>query len=360
MLETIREYGLEQLEHTGEIDYTHRRHATWYLQLADIADRGLEGADQVVWLARIEIEHDNFRVALSWALEHDLALALGIAGRLWNFWDYRTHLREGLHWLEQTLDGAQHIDSADRVTALNGAGVLRYSLGDYQGGVALNDEAVALARRLGDRRGMARAIHAQAIGAANLKDYPRAISLFQESIKHSRAAGDAHYESLGLGNLGYTLFLQGDLEGATSAIEERVSRYSITGNAEGLAGCLNSLGCIARAQADFDRANRLFRESLALGRDLGDLALVAENLRALALVAVDQRDFASASRLFAATDLLRETTGVALETWHDAAERAGVEAAREQLGEEVFQNAWAAGRAMPWDDVVREVLGKAL
>ena len=96
MLETIREYGTELLAGRSETAKTGRRHAAYYLALAEQAGPALIGPGAVAWLARLDAEHDNLRAALRWAREHDDgAAALRLAAALWPFWQRRGHLSEG-------------------------------------------------------------------------------------------------------------------------------------------------------------------------------------------------------------------------------------------------------------------------
>src|SRR5207247_8882846 len=123
MLETIREYAAEQLEDSGEVNERRRRHAEWFLALAEDAYPHLRGSP-TEWLNRLEREHDNLRVALD-RLEAsgETQLALQLAGALAGFWFMRGHLAEG----ERRLEGALRADerpTAARAKALNGASLL--------------------------------------------------------------------------------------------------------------------------------------------------------------------------------------------------------------------------------------------
>src|SRR6516225_7294988 len=114
MLQTLREYGLECLASEGETETTRRAHASYYLALAEEAETALSGPQEIMWLERLEQEHENLRVALQWLLEQaegvlargdEAEMALRLAGALWRFWLVRGHLSEGRHWLERVLAG---------------------------------------------------------------------------------------------------------------------------------------------------------------------------------------------------------------------------------------------------------------
>ena len=134
MLETIREYALERLKASGEEDVLRRQHAAYYLALAEAAEPQIQGAEQAVWLDRLETEHDNLRAALAWSLEarglrqengfqaqvshispesstslqppaSSLSeIGLRLAAALGEFWWPLGHVSEGRRWLNQILD----------------------------------------------------------------------------------------------------------------------------------------------------------------------------------------------------------------------------------------------------------------
>ncbi len=153
MLEPVRQYARERLEESEESDATLRRHAAFFLDLAEEAEPELKGAAQEEWLERLEAEHDNFRAALSWAMEQreaELGLRLGAA--LVEFWHLHVHHSEAQRWLKGALAKEKAPPSA-RMKALERAGFLAWEQGDYERAVALGEEALKLARRLGDEVG---------------------------------------------------------------------------------------------------------------------------------------------------------------------------------------------------------------
>jgi predicted ATPase len=156
MLETIREFGLEQLAHTNELEATRQSHAIYYLSLAEEAEPNLKGADQKTWLQRLNREQDNLRAALRWAIEHHAGeLTQRMAGALQSFWLTRGYWSEGRRWLEESLamDSGAALAPAVRAKALYGAGVLTRFQGDFARARMLCEQSLMLYRALADQTG---------------------------------------------------------------------------------------------------------------------------------------------------------------------------------------------------------------
>jgi predicted ATPase/DNA-binding SARP family transcriptional activator len=148
MLETIREYALEQLRAAGEDDEIGGRHARFYAALLERAEPKLTGADQARWLDRLEAEHANLQAALRWASQTgDTDLALLMAARLWRFWQLRGHFAEGRRWLEEVL-ATEESTSMARAKALIGLAGLCYWQGDWDAAEAAYGRARELAKGL--------------------------------------------------------------------------------------------------------------------------------------------------------------------------------------------------------------------
>ena len=104
MLETIHEFAFEQLERSGEARSMRARHAEYFLNLAEAAERELRGPPSLVWLDRLEAEHDNVRGLVRWAIETcNAELALRMCTALHRYLGARGHLGEGQRWLESAL-----------------------------------------------------------------------------------------------------------------------------------------------------------------------------------------------------------------------------------------------------------------
>ena len=179
----MREYALERLEASGEAETIRHAHAAFYLALAEQAESELTGPAQVEWLTRLEVEHDNLRAALGWAIERQPPTAIGIrlAGSLWRFWWMHGHYHEGRGWLEALV--AQGAGSeAERAKALYGAGSLATEQGDYEQAVVLLENALAAARTAGDATVAALALTDLGSIARQQGAYGRATELHGEAL----------------------------------------------------------------------------------------------------------------------------------------------------------------------------------
>ncbi len=113
VLEPVRQYALDKLEESDEAEEARRRHAEFFLGLAEETETEMRGPEQATWLDRLEAEHDNLRGALSWALERgEPELGLHLAEAFWWFWEARGYFDEGRRWLEQALAKGSRVTSA--------------------------------------------------------------------------------------------------------------------------------------------------------------------------------------------------------------------------------------------------------
>jgi len=157
MLETIREFGWEQLTLTAELEAARRAHAAYYLSFAEQAEPHLVGIDQKAWLRRLEVEQDNLRAALRWAIEHHAGeMAQRMAGALQPFWLTRGYWSEGRRWLEESLamDSGATLAPAVRAKALYGAGILTRFQGDFARARMLLEQSLTVYRALADQTGV--------------------------------------------------------------------------------------------------------------------------------------------------------------------------------------------------------------
>jgi predicted ATPase/class 3 adenylate cyclase/Tfp pilus assembly protein PilF len=312
MLQTIREFAREQLVESGEMDVISNAHAAYFVSLASEAEPHLMGRSAAEWLDRFEDEHDNVRAALAWLRERgDAAQAIRLAGALWRFWWLRGHIGEGREELEAALALAEPDDPAlksARAAALDGAGALAETQGDYDRAQTLHEQALAISRVLDDHIGIARALGNLGVVAFDRREDDKAGALLQESLTIARESGNDFLIATALNDLGRVSYEQGDLEQAEALYRESLALRRRIGSESDVARSLNNLGGVALNMGNFGRAAELFGESLELYRTVSDPWGAAGALINLALAAREQGDTSRATDLFAESlELFRET-----------------------------------------------------
>ncbi len=304
LLETIREYAWEKLVASGESEQVQTCHRDFFLGLAQEAEPRLRRAEQVVWLSRLEVEHDNLRGALRWSLSRgDSGAGLQLAASLSRFWYLRGYWNEGRRWLGEALASGPYPQAPDdslervRAQALLGAGWLADESGTE---VALYGEALAVCRKLGAEGmwGAAFALRGLGTNAYLQNDYEKAAPLLDESLALFREVGDPWGMGLTHFSLGWMAINRNDQPQAEPAWKESLSLFRQAGDRWGIAVVLSSLGYIARLHGDYQQASQFTRDSLTLFQELGDKAGIAQSLNRLGTVAFNRDEFKQAKALF--------------------------------------------------------------
>jgi predicted ATPase/class 3 adenylate cyclase len=270
MLETIRQYAAEQLATSGATDEFRRRHAEWFLSLLEEMEPGLTGREQKMLLERLDTEHDNARQALAWAIggDHDADLGLKLAGSMSVYWEVRAYQTEGQRWLEQALALTAGTRTPARVKACVNAGVLTER--DPAASRRFLEEALAIARELGEPRMVALAVHSLARLEAVMSNSDRAIALLEESLEIARDLVDRKSMWESLHTLSGIALDRGKYLEAQALTEEALACAREVGDTRRLARSKSSLGAIAYAEGAFELAFSLHSETLLISRELGD------------------------------------------------------------------------------------------
>jgi predicted ATPase/serine/threonine protein kinase len=301
MLQTIRDYGLEQLAASGEAAATRRAHAAYCLVLAEEETAGHADATDAKWADRFEMEHDNLRSALEWLIESgDAAWGMRLGTALFRFWETREHFGEGRDRLVRLLNlpGAAARSRA-RARALFAAGVLAGDQGDYASAQKLLEESLEIARELKDDSGVAVSLNALAVFSRDRGELAAAGALFEESLALCRQSGDGMAAARALSNLASVVRLQGDHARARSLYEECSASFAQLGDRTGMAWSLDYQGDVAREQGEEEVARSLYEKSLAAFRELGDAWGTAGTLADLGNLARERNDHAGARAFYA-------------------------------------------------------------
>jgi predicted ATPase/DNA-binding SARP family transcriptional activator len=398
MLETVREFAQERLAESGEADIIHRRHALFYLEVAESAEPEIRGPEEGTWRARIERENDNLRAALEYCRAHgyvDPCLRLAVA--LWWFWLVGGHVTEGRQHLDallarfplRTRAGRRPLDWAK---AVRGAATLASIQGDFVTARSLQDEGLATSRAVGDVEGVCTALESLASIASRQGDDVAARTYAQELLANARSIGDNDLLGAALLAAANVYHEQGDLPSALELAEESVALSRLAANQTltvacqlvlavvlqdvgdanrawtlteaALATCgdlglrrtgamaTTNLGSFALARGNRGVARQRFTESLVVQRELADTAGVAFVLERFVGLAVSECRYATALSLAGAASVLREEVGSPLPPRRQVSLNDDLSSARQALGAERAAEAWATGRAMPMDAAI--------
>jgi tetratricopeptide (TPR) repeat protein len=287
MLETIREYGLECLAASGEMEETCRAHALYYLRFAEEAESKLRGPQQTRWVGRLEQEQDNLRATLQWALEHEeWRLALGIGSALLDFWLIEGHVGKGYALLERALASSEGVEAPVVAKALMAFGWLACVQGDYDQAEKWCQKSLTLCREEGEIPGIAGSLSRLGWVTMFRGDYARARLLLEEGLAHFRELDDRVGMGDALRALGNISLVQGEYDRARALLEESLTLYRKAGYTSGVAEALNLLALALMYRGELARADSLIEEGLALCRQVGYKRGVAFALLTKGLVAL--------------------------------------------------------------------------
>ena len=299
LLETVRQYAAERLEELGA-EGPRRRHAEWFLALAERAEPELSGEHQATWFSLLELEHDNARAALAFlqASEGESALRLTVA--LSRFWYVRGHLGEARRPLEAVLPTATDQDPLLLRRAQTAGASVALLQGDYEASTAFAEGALASARRAGEPRFVANALSNLGAIVHAAGDEKRAAVVLEEAVTLAREVGDERITALALNNLGDLALATGDYARARPLFEESLTLLRARGDKANIARSLFNRGAVDLMLGDHAAAAARFREGLALASETDDKEDLAWCLEGLAAVAVRDRDGERASVLLGA------------------------------------------------------------
>ena len=358
LLEPVRQYAKEKLEESQEATAARRRHAAFFLALAERAEPELKGPGQVEWLKRLEEDNDNLRAAMAWLSETgEFETAVRLAFALWIFWMIHGHQGEGRRWIESVLARGENLPIRARAKALWVQASTYYGLGAPERLERICEEAAGLFRRLGDKRGLAYILATEATVAMRLNDPDRAIELFEEAFELS---DDKWGTSGGLAHLGSIYLGQENYEEAARCFEEGLALSREIGNKLAASTALYGLAMAAQGKGDHQRAKDLYANGLESATEAGDRANIAYCLDGLAQVAAAQGQAERAVRLFGAAEASLEAAGGALYAYvqdrslHDQA----LDATRSRLDESAFSAALADGATMSPVEAVEYALSE--
>jgi non-specific serine/threonine protein kinase len=355
MLETIREYALENLETSGEAESIRRRHAEAFLKLAEKLSKLRTTAEQTIGMDRLERERGNFNEALRWTLTHDPeGLYLRLTMALWLLWLMRGPLMEGRSWLDKAVtictQAGDRIDINVFSDVLATASELARAQGDFEPAVKWKLQALAIRRLAGEDFKSAALLHDLAIMYAVRGDSELGLEFAEEAIALVRSSGNNLAISHALDAFYFVQFCRGQLDAAREAIEKSYQIYLAQGFPEAIAGVQIGITYLAIRQGRYEVAHRTLAEFLPLGKELLDNWVSAEAIYQAGCLAAAQDQGQLAARLFGAAEQIIVQEQFVIEIpgrdWFEAL----IANARSQVGEPLWQKGFNEGKA-----AIREV-----
>jgi predicted ATPase/DNA-binding CsgD family transcriptional regulator len=369
LFESIREYLLDRLQASGGLDGARRRHAGYFLELAERTYTDKKKRDQKARFDLLESEHGNLRAALQWSLDTgELDIGKRIAAASWNFWWLRGAILEGVRWLETFLGSDRESGDETHMLALEGLGLLRGWQGDYEPGKALLMDAIQIAQERSDQEAIVRVLawlcwiswmNGKTEEAAWLADRMKACSPNVDPW-------DLAYAYLSLGCLQFEAGLD---EAAGNAFTRSIEYFDLAEGRQGAISAASRLTLIKYKQGDLQEATQGMVEALEAARQSIDLYVIAYCMDDAALLAtqlLDQHragsngtrggDLEKIALILGAVDHWREIRSLPRTPRDHAAYLQITEMLRSQLGEPTYLRAWQNGQALTVEKVVGEAI----
>jgi predicted ATPase/DNA-binding SARP family transcriptional activator len=339
MLETLREYGEEQLS-LEEMVALRNGHALYYLSLAEEAEPGVLGPDQRARLVQLEEEYENLRAALDWAVEGVgsgqwtvdsparsntsptlpelptahcplptvVEIGLRLAGAMWWFWTARGNLSEGRERLARLLALSEDARRQAPDASVPVVRAFGWAEADpaFTGACGYPRSGCMAS---GDSNARAKAQLCAAVLAQLQCDHDAARSLYEACLARAREVGDGWAAALSLTGLGFLAQFQGDNPGARLLLEQSLPVWQAIEQPWGRALALNGLADVEVSEGDCDAALPLFEESLAIRRRLGDQWGIAVSVSGLGHLARQRGDGAAARAFYGESLTIRRELG---------------------------------------------------
>jgi predicted ATPase/DNA-binding SARP family transcriptional activator len=352
LLDTVREYALERLG--SERAALERRHAFYFLDVAERAQGQFFGAEHSSAVERLDADHDNFRAALD-ALhrEKQSTEELRLAGALWQYWSARGHPSEARRRLANALSAQGARDHPARVTALHGAALLAARQSDLQTAELLAAETQRLARHLGDVRGEAQGLNVLGIAAQLRGDLAAAGDRFGRAATLFNQADERRGYAIALLNLGVVELERGRLAASERLGHQALRIFRALGDTSDQAVTLGNLGLAAVERGAPERAEEYFRESLRLAVAIRFTERIANALVGLAAVAASRGESARAASRLGAAAAFRDDAGYVPERPEAALQERAEASIRSALDPVEYEALVNESRSRPWDVVAQ-------
>ncbi len=351
-LETIREYALGQLEACGEREDMQRRHATYYLALAERVEPKLSGREQSAAVSMLARDQDNLRTAVTWAIEHNEAeLAQRMCGALGKFWEARAQFQEAHRWIDAALKMTHETPPAVRAKLLMAASRLALWEIACERSRELAQEALALYEAVGDVVGKTWAIFQIGDTWHMQGEYTLATTYLEESLHLLHEQENWGGYAFTLSRLGAVATLQGNFPQAWTRLNEALPLLHEYSEPVLLTATLVYLGVLALAQGDVIQSSTYLREGLLLAQHTGNRYMLATGLIAFGCLLGTIQGPSYAARVCSAAEGLFASLNTALPAAYSPLYDAYLGSLKSQVDETTWEAWWAEGKALSQEEV---------
>jgi non-specific serine/threonine protein kinase len=355
MLETIHAYASERMDDSDEAEELRKRHAAYFAVMVEQASTKLTGHEQGVWLNRLTLDYQNLRKAMDWALGGgDVQTGLRIVAALGGYWRHKSRLHEGQHWLRLGLDLADQAPDPVQGRLYDWAGFMAMSLHDSAECKRLYEKALVVERKLNNQSTVAGILISLGLLTGKLSEIN--IESTEEGLALAREIGDKKGVAFGLNMLGEIYRMQGDYAAAKQVYEEALPIAREIGDQLRATMIMGNLGIVAFNLADFEQARARDLEAYKLALEIGNDYLIRGGLSFAGgyLGGLGQPE--RAVRLMSAGDAQLAAIG----SRRQAADQHELDKllalVRNQLDDETFDRLWAEGEAMSLEDAIELAL----
>jgi non-specific serine/threonine protein kinase len=355
MLETIREYGLEQLAEAGEIAAARMHHVVYFMAVAGRNAHPPEAPEQESLVRNLLSDHDNLIAAFDAACQPETGgLCLKFAAAIGSFWFDQQRIHVGWPRMRRAIEIAPREPTPEKSRVLYWASGLAKDARDFAQAAAWGRECLAVARALGDRTAEAAALVCLAWQEETQEHWEAASEFLDQALALSRDIDNSFMQAQILLLLGGRAYAQGDVVLARTREEEAAKRFEACGAAGWHAGAEWYLGFVAVAEGKLQQAALHYETSLRQWLIIDYGAHVYKPLLHLADIAAACGSFESAARLMGAAEKLLGDTGAPRYPFDEPAYERATTRSRNALGDTGYEAAYASGRATTPDEWITE------
>lgn len=355
LLETVRQYARDIMKESDSADMTRIQHKEYYLQFAESAETAIMGPKQAEWLKRLDVEHDNLRIALDTCLNNEdgAESAMRLAGALGRYWWRRGYLRMGRDYLKVAI---AHPGSTARTNAraksLHWVGVMHHRLGEYAEARETLEMGLQIAREVDDSAEEMLCLNTLGNMSVFLRELAQAREYYRQALEVVRRLGDRYGEAMILGNMGNLAYDEEDFAESSVLYRQAITIFRETGSQIGEAVYLANLGRVQLRVGELVDAKDYLTQGLQITRQLRDRGQMVFGLWSFSQLNYEAQNYERAARLLGASDSLRDEIGSTLSTSAIEEHRVLQQAVQTALGDAEYQAHYQSGRTMNWNNAV--------